>query len=790
MEGYPVSVFPPPEVFAMRSALLSMMVLGGLATAAPARAADPLVEKVRKAIDDGKAYLLGQQRRDDGSWEIGGNAVQHRGGQTSLAILALLTSGVDPKNEAIQDGLKYLRKVKPTQTYVVGLQTMALAQAGQAVDRELIQRNVEWLLAGQKDSGWSYTQGGAPDNSNTQYAVLGLHAAIESGVAVEKKALERIRQHMLASQRGGGWGYNLAQAPRMTMTCAGLCNLIIAGMDLDVGKQRMLDGKIVGCGVYDENKPIADALRWIGGEFPAEIPPGIAQQRLGGWPFYWLYGIERTGRLTGQRFLGGHDWYEVGCRYLVGAQKTGGRWEGGSGDGPPIIATSFALLFLAKGRTPVLLTKLAYGPADYAGWNNKHSDVRHLVEFASRELFKRQPLAWQIFDVRKTNADPAERRRLASELLASPIVYLNGHDDVRLAEREIDILREYVENGGFLLGEACCGRDEFRRTFEKLIDAILPGSELKPVPPDHPIWTASGKFLVRANEPFPLLGVQHGCKWVAIFSPKPMAYYWEANDFDKSADGKAAFHLAANIIAYATGLEPPRPRLTEIEIPHDDGKERVRRGYLKVGQLRYQPKGGDWRPAPHAMRNLMSEVRKAGIDVVLEPTPIFPSVENIVRYRFLYMHGRSGFEERPQDLQHLHFNLTSGGLLLADACCGSSAFDAAFRKFMEVLWAKEKLKLEPIPLSDELFSKELNGSQITQVHCRRLDADGKSVDPNYRLVAPVLEGIKYNVRWVVIYSKYDIGCALEYTKSSDCLGHDHKSAVRLGRAAVLYALRR
>ena len=773
----------------MRSALLSMMVLGVLATAAPARAADPLVEKVRKAIDDGKTYLLGQQRRDDGSWEIGGNAVQHRGGQTSLAILALLTAGVDPKKEAIQDGLKYLRKVKPTQTYVVGLQTMALAQAGQAVDRELIQRNVEWLIAGQKDSGWSYTQGGAPDNSNTQYAVLGLHAAIEAGVPVDKKALERIRQHMLASQRGGGWGYNPAQAPRMTMTCAGLCNLIIAGMDLDVGKQRMQDGKIVDCGVYDENKPIADALRWIGGEFPAEIPPGIAQQRLGGWPFYWLYGIERTGRLTGQRFLGGHDWYEVGCRYLVGAQKAGGRWEGGSGDGPPIIATSFALLFLAKGRTPVLLTKLAYGPADYAGWNNKHSDARHLVEFASRELFKRQPLAWQIFDVRGgVKAETvAERNHLAAELLPSPIVYFNGHDMAPPDSREREILKEYVQNGGFILAEACCGREAFRRSFEKLMREILPNSELRLLPDDHPIWTASGKFLVTPNKPFSLYGVQHGCKWVAILSPQPLAYYWEANDFDKSEEGRIAFQLAANIIAYATGLEPPRPRLTEVEIPRDDGPERVRRGYLKVGQLRYD---GDWQPAPKAMRNLMSEVRKAGLDVVLETTPVFPSSVNNLQHRFLYMHGRSAFEERAQDLKPLHFNLTSGGLLLADACCGSPRFDAAFRKFMEVLWAEDKLKLEPIPPTDELYSAELNGKKIVSVRCRRPGADGKGVDPAYRDVAPALEGIKYNGRWVVIYSKYDLGCALEHTTSSDCLGHDYDSAVRLGTAAVLYALKR
>jgi hypothetical protein len=774
------------EVPVMRFVLFPLVVLAILA--APVRAEDPLVEKVRSAIENGKTFLLGKQRPNDGSWEV---SVSHPGGETSLAILALLTAGVPPKNEAIQNGLKYLRGIESGQTYVVALQTMAYAQAGEAIDRGRIQRNVEWLIKAQKDDGWSYNITGPPDNSNTQYAVLGLHAGIEAGVEVDKKALARLRKYMLESQVGGAWSYRAGMAPRMTMTCAGLCNLIVSGMDLDVSKQHMEGGDIKDCGKYDDNGPIASALRRIGGEFPAEIQATNANVRIGSYPFYWLYGIERTGRLTGQRFLGGHDWYEVGCRYLVSIQKGDGSWQGHSIDGPPIIATSFALLFLAKGRTPVLLSKLAYGPAQYNGWNNKHSDARHLVEFAGRELFKRQPLAWQIFDVRGMDAGPGQRRRLAAELLASPLVYFNGHGEERIGQREQEILQEYVENGGFILAEACCGKDDFRRKFEELLGKILPNSELKPLPPDHPIWTASGKFLVTPNKPFPLYGVQHGCKWVAVFSPKPMAYYWEANDFDKSDEGKAAFQLAANIIAYATGLEPPRPRLFEVEVPRDDSKERVRRGYLKVGQLRYSPLGGgDWRPAPKAMRNLMSEVRKAGLDVVLETAEVPPSVENVVRYRFLYMHGRAGFEERAKDLQPLHFNLTSGGLLLADACCGSPAFDASFRKFMEVLWAEEKLKLEPIPLSDELFSKELNGEQITQVRCRRRQADGKGVDPEYRLVRPDLEGIKYNGRWVVIYSKYDLGCALERHKSSDCLGHDYDSAVRLGRAAVLYALRR
>lgn len=778
----------------MRYGLLLLLVPAlFLTTALPVRGDDPLVEKVKTSIRRGKSYLIGKQR-DNGSWELNVGDTSNPGGATSLALLALLTAGHDPKSEVIQKGLKYLREVPPSKTYVVGLQTMVFAPfADNREYRELVERNVRWLIASQSDTGWSYHKGGTPDdNSNTQYALLGLHAAVEAGIKVDKNALTRLRKFMLDSQMGGGWGYRRTMPPSMTMTCAGLCNLMITGMDLDVGKQHMENGVVKDCGRYDANEPALKALAWIGNRFPAEVRAESIQGSAGAVPFYGLYGLERTGRLTGERFFGGHDWYEIGCRYLVGSQNAEGGWQRNGLDGPPIVATSFALLFLAKGRTPVLLSKLAYGPPAYQGWNNKHHDARHLVEFASRELFKKMPLAWQIFDVRSGVAaeTAAERRRLAGELLPSPIVYFNGHGEARIGDRERDILKYYVENGGFLLAEACCGREAFRRQFEQLLDEILPGSELKPLPDNHPIWTASGKFLVTPNKPFPLLGVQHGCKWVAVFSPQPMAYYWEKND-TTSPEGRAAFQLAANIIAYATGLEPPRPRLTEVSIPSEENKDRIRRGYLKVGQLRYAPEGsGDWRPAPKAMRNLMSEARKAGLDVLLDTAEVAPSRPDVVNYRFLYMHGRSNFQESAKDLEHLHFNLTSGGLLLADACCGSAAFDTAFRRFMETLWQEEKLKLEPIPLDDELYSAALNGRQIRTVRCRRAKDDGKSIDPEYRQLAPALEGIKYKGRWVVIYSKYDLGCALERHTSSDCLGHDYESAVRLGRAAVLYALKR
>jgi hypothetical protein len=188
------------------------------------------------------------------------------------------------------------------------------------------------------------------------------------------------------------------------------------------------------------------------------------------------------------------------------------------------------------------------------------------------------------------------------------------------------------------------------------------------------------------------------------------------------------------------------------------------------------------------MPNLMTEMRKLGVDVAIQTQELGLTHDQLPDYRFLYMHGRRDFELSEAELKALRFHLETGGLLLADACCGSKQFDTGFRRMIKGLWPDKPL--EAIPVRDELFSKELNGQAITEVKCRREGADGRPAGADFRTVAPALEGIKINGRWAVIYSKYDIGCALEKHQSTDCLGHDHESAVRLGKAAVLYAMRR
>ena len=82
------------------------------------------------------------------------------------------------------------------------------------------------------------------------------------------------------------------------------------------------------------------------------------------------------------------------------------------------------------------------------------------------------------------------------------------------------------------------------------------------------------------------------------------------------------------------------------------------------------------------------------------------------------------------------------------------------------------------------------GINIKTVKCRRETADGKGPEHEMRNYPVMLEGIKIDGRWVVIYSKYDVGCAIEGHKAADCLGHDKESALRIASAVVLYSLKR
>src|SRR5690606_9344456 len=105
---------------------------------------------------------------------------------------------------------------------------------------------------------------------------------------------------------------------------------------------------------------IEAAVRWLADNFAVQTNPGDFRA----YHLYYLYALERVGRLTGRRFIGDADWYREGSHVLVALQdRVTGRIIGqGTYAGTVYTETAFALLFLSKGKRQTVVSRLKHGP--------------------------------------------------------------------------------------------------------------------------------------------------------------------------------------------------------------------------------------------------------------------------------------------------------------------------------------------------------------------------------------------------------------------------------------------
>ena len=729
-------------------------------------------EEVERAIREGVRYLKSQQRAD-GSWSDVEN--EAKTGTTSLITLALLTAGEKVESPTIHRALDYLHGYGPSDlksTYAIALQTMVFAAAQPELDQLRIANNVAWLERAQikpadpvKWAGsWTYSDSKRTrpgDNSNTQYALLGLHAASEAGVPVKPVVWELARAYWERSQKqNGGWAYTPDSTNQTaSMTCAGISSLIITGLRRFQGQEFLQGETIQNCGKGGINSRLQAGINWLAEHFQVSQNFGNGQQ----WKFYYLYGLERAGRLTGQRFFGRNDWYRLGAEELVHEQdKLGGFWVGALNESDKVLATSFALLFLAKGRAPVLINKLVHAPS--GDWNNDADDIRNIVNSVSREW--KSLLTWQVVDPHDATLP---------ELLQAPIIYFNGHYAPKFSAIAKQNLRDSVEQGAFLFAEACCGSKEFDQGFKDLMTEIFPEPEykLRPLSEDHPVWRS--KHLL-SPDIHPLWGIEHGCRTVVIYSPMDLSCYWNQSETLPANTGVIkAIKVGQNVIDYATGREMPADKLTVRDV-HNFKADAPKRGAFRMAKLKHP---GDWNVAPQAIPNLMDALRKQpyNFDVVITQKDLFPRDPNLVYYPFIYIHGRAALSFSHEDLDALRQHIEPGsGTIFADAACGSPAFDAAFRRFVAELYPNNPMV--PIPHDDPLYTKQV-GADLHDVQYTKGAGGGRDF--------PQLEGVKINDHWSIIYSKYDIGCALEHHTGIECKGYTYESAIKIAGNIVIYS---
>jgi len=286
--------------------------------------------------------------------------------ETELIFYTLLKSGTKIPDELMGKMLNLMLEEPLERTYNTALQAIALTELDKVKYIGRIAQCAEFLLANQNVSGsWSY---GVPvvkyintsvtatppddkgstksvkkikikipprraeinyDNSNTQYALLGLKACAEANLEIPEKSWADAEKHFLRTQLSdGGWMYSGGGSSYGSMTAGGLGALAIC--------KYYLNREIKG----DQN--ILKAVNWLAKNFTVYENP-----KYNSWHYYYLYGLERAGILADFKLFGTNEWYPLGARFLLREQREDGSWGGLNQD------TCFAILFLRKATQPL-----------------------------------------------------------------------------------------------------------------------------------------------------------------------------------------------------------------------------------------------------------------------------------------------------------------------------------------------------------------------------------------------------------------------------------------------------
>ena len=212
------------------------------------------------------------------------------------------------------------------------------------------------------------------------------------------------------------------------------------------------------------------ALQWLGDHFEAFFANGIQGVAT---QYYGLYGLERIGVACGRRDLGTHDWFAEGADWLVQRQNADGSW-GTPGDlwgfnARNVLDTVFAILFLARGRAPVVMEKV-----QYAGAEGRQDRTRSLEPAPARPGQSR-PL-----DEQSARAGPELADNIALPSPWKNCMMRPSSSSVETSpwsfpEAEKAKLQQFVEEGGMILGNADGDSKDFSASFQKLGVELFPG---------------------------------------------------------------------------------------------------------------------------------------------------------------------------------------------------------------------------------------------------------------------------------------------------------------------------
>lgn len=336
--------------------------------------------------------------------------------------------------------------------------------------------------------------------------------------------------------------------------------------------------------VYNTGLGSAPFYRSTIRELAAIFPEQPVQRLTSDHPiFHSYYDVDHVKYCPGVRksgFVGDEPWFdavEINCRVvaLVSRWCLAVGWEdkvepdfqayeptSAKKIGVNIFSYSSAMRAWAKSQAQAIKfidrpesssDKVAMVQVVYDGiWKTRHAGLSVILQTFNQKTDV--PVKYTVKEARLT--DPA--------IFNAPLLYLTGHEYFTLRKSEAEQLRKYLENGGFLLAEACCGRKGFDLSFRQLMAAVFPESPMKAIPQNNAVFRTPNDLQRVGVTPMlqqslgstviqpRLEGIEVGGHLAVIYSPFGMAGGWEMSQspYAKGYDDVSSQRLGQNILMY------------------------------------------------------------------------------------------------------------------------------------------------------------------------------------------------------------------------------------------------
>jgi len=141
-----------------------------------------------------------------------------------------------------------------------------------------------------------------------------------------------------------------------------------------------------------------------------------------------------------------------------------------------LILNIFTLAY-AEDISAIKLARIKYsGGGD---WYNDQSAEVNLLEYVRNHTNINVNPKYEFVDL------------TSDDLFKYPLIFLTGHGNMKLTDREVKNLRAYLENGGFLYADDDYGLDKF---FREEMKRVFPNESFVELPFSHPIFNCHFKF--------------------------------------------------------------------------------------------------------------------------------------------------------------------------------------------------------------------------------------------------------------------------------------------------------